>query len=426
METHQDVANRVRVLIDAPSVKVIFFSCAMVDWWDPESGGKYEPRPTSAAPLNLRLMPTEKIIRKIREKRKDIFLVGFKSVSGLTAQEAYLAGLKLCKEASCNLVLVNDTSSRRNMIVTPEEAAYHDGFDRDATLKGLVEMARLRSHLTFTRSTVVKGDPISWNSPLVPDSLRTVVDHCRSQNAYKAFKGSTVGHFAARLSDTVFLTSIRRSNFNELEKVGLVRIETDGPDTVLAYGSKPSVGGQSQRMIFRDHPGFDCVVHFHCPMRPDAPAVIPIRSQRDVECGSHECGAQTSGGLAKFGNLKAVMLDQHGPNIIFPKWIDPREVIEFIERNFDLSKKTGGYQLEDGIQGIFTGQAKTIFATLSMGIPIETRPDNEQTRREDAESDLELARELAEEYPPVVTCPHCDGAGEDCQECCNGSIPIAT
>lgn len=42
METHQDVANRVQVLIDAPSVKVIFFSCAMVDWWDPESGGKYD------------------------------------------------------------------------------------------------------------------------------------------------------------------------------------------------------------------------------------------------------------------------------------------------------------------------------------------------------------------------------------------------
>jgi hypothetical protein len=44
----------------------------------------------------------------------------------------------------------------------------------------------------------------------------------------------------------------------------------------------------------------------------------------------------------KFGNLYAVYLDHHGPNIVFNKSIDPREVIDFIEQNFDLEDKTGG------------------------------------------------------------------------------------
>jgi TPP-dependent indolepyruvate ferredoxin oxidoreductase alpha subunit len=36
-------------------------------------------------------------------------------------------------------------------------------------------------------------------------------------------------------------------------------------------------------------------------------------------------------------------LQEHGPNIIFHRSINPQEVIDFIEANFDLSEKTGGY-----------------------------------------------------------------------------------
>jgi hypothetical protein len=37
------------------------------------------------------------------------------------------------------------------------------------------------------------------------------------------------------------------------------------------------------------------------------------------------------------------MLDQHGPNIVFHHSIDPQEVIDFIEKHFELNAKTGGY-----------------------------------------------------------------------------------
>ena len=40
--------------------------------------------------------------------------------------------------------------------------------------------------------------------------------------------------------------------------------------------------------------------------------------------------------------------------------------------------------------------AEVISATPRVGVPLETRPDNEQTRAEDAASDLSIAKELAE------------------------------
>lgn len=375
LETNADVDELVDALVADLNVKVIFMPVALCDFdpvnvahfnvpegsWARQMGksriGKAAQRlRTSDGEHIVQLKPAAKIISKIRQKRKDIFLVGFKTTDGVSEQEQYLAGLNLLKSSSCNLVLANDVKTRLNMIITPEEAKYCVTTNRLAVLKELVEMSWLRSHLTFTRSTVVAGEPVPWDSPLVPSALRTVVDHCIARGAYKPFRGATVGHFACKLGPTTFLTSRRKTNFNDLPTLGLVRIETDGPDTVLAYGSKPSVGGQSQRIIFNEHPEYDCIVHFHCPMRddreippgqygpfnPDWDPDLRVVSQREYECGSHQCGENTSRGLKRFGNLSCVMLDQHGPNIVFHHSIDPAEVIAFIEANFDLASKTGG------------------------------------------------------------------------------------
>lgn len=363
LNTIEDISNRIDQLVARPETKIVFFSCAIVDYTPSDVSlyrpgewsllipkcGKYNTRIDSSENPEIAIdaYRSEKIISKIRKTRKDIFLIGFKTTCGADNDTMYRKGLKLCKEGSCNLVLVNDAARRFNMIITPEEAAYCETHERDIVLAELVEMTYHRSHLTFTQSTVVDGRPVPWNSELVPNSLRTIVDYCIQGGAYKPFgeAGSTVGHFAHKLSDNEFLTSIRKSNFNDLDKNGLVYVRTDGPDSVIAYGAKPSVGGQSQRIIFRDHEGMDCVVHFHCP-RKSGGDDIPTVSQREVECGSHECGAQTSNNLKQFGNLKAVMLSNHGPNIVFNKNIDPQEVINFINKNFALSQKTGGYNLE--------------------------------------------------------------------------------
>lgn len=285
-----------------------------------------------------------KKVALIRKTRKDIFLCVIRVVGIEYPSEyndLYHSGLKYCKENSCNLVMMIRKGTHKSIIAAPEETYYHPEIFWEKTLKGLVEMAALRSALTFTRSTEKPGEPIPWDSELVPNSLRTVVNYCIDHNAYKRFNGVTAGHFAIKLNDNTFLTSIRKSDFNYLNKVGLVKVETDGDERVIAYGAKPSVGGQSQRIVFRDHPEYDCIVHFHSPMKNGSQ--VPIKSQREYECGSHACGRNTSQGLKKFGNLSAVYLDNHGPNIVFNKDIDPQEVIDFIEANFELSKKTGEF-----------------------------------------------------------------------------------
>lgn len=345
-ETFDDLARCVDEVVADARTKIVIFNAAVADFRSLVEARSIRFKSANFSednPLTLDLIPQEKLIHRIRRHRKDIFLVSFKTTVGASPQEQYLAALNNLKASSSNLVLANDVQTRNNMIVVPEEAAYYETKDRDAVLDKLVRMTLLRSHLTFTQSTVVSGEPVAWDSPEVPASLRTVVDYCIERGAYKKFRGVTAGHFAFKVDDQTFITSKRKTDFNEMCAVGLVKVKTDGPDTVVAFGAKPSVGGQSQRIVFKDHPGYDCIIHFHCEIKPGSK--VPVRSQEEVECGSHQCGKNTSDGLESFGHLKAVFLDKHGPNIVFNRNTDAQEVIKFIEDNFDLTTKTGGYQV---------------------------------------------------------------------------------
>jgi len=286
LETNQDVEAFIDTLVADTNTKIIVMNMALCDFdmtitreldlegelnpvtglnhWKEHNKAGERIRLSTKKEYEARLVPAKKIINKIRKTRKDIFLVGFKTTFNASLEDMFQKGLTLMKTASCNLVLVNDIGTYTNFIITPEESSYSLGKSRDDALKDLVEMSLLRSHLSFTRSTVVDAEPVPWEDPRVPSVLRGVVNHCIEHGAYKEGPtGATVGHFAVKLSSTEFLTSRRKVNFNRMAEVGLVRVKTDGPDSVIAYGSKPSVGGQSQRIVFQDHQG-----HRTTPGRP--------------------------------------------------------------------------------------------------------------------------------------------------------------
>lgn len=350
--TNADVARVLDQLIADPATRVIIFNVALCDYEGQVAGGpsgKYATRlKTADGDQGMILTPAEKLIGRIRRERKDIFVVGFKTTAGATEDEQRLAGLSLLKRSSLNLVLANDVVTRRNMIITPEEAVYANAVnEREACLKTLAGITLSRCKNTFTRSTVVSEVGVAWSDARIPDNLRAVVEHCIARGAYKPFNGATVGHFAVKIDETSAITSRRKRDFNRLPDEGMVRIVYEDDETVKAYGGKPSVGGQSQRIIFKEHADADCIVHFHCPLREDAEDIINEVKQWPNECGSHQCGQATSSGLRPQltvgGRVKAVMLDNHGPNIVFSRDTSAEDVIQFIERNWDLSEKTGGY-----------------------------------------------------------------------------------
>jgi DNA-binding XRE family transcriptional regulator len=350
-ETNDDMARLADKIVQNKHRKIVIWNPAICDFdgqiGDVAPGRKADRLKSREGDQSMQLKPSDKIVSKIRRDRKDLFLVAFKTTTNATEDEMYLAGLKLMKGSHINLVLVNDVVTRMNMVVCPEEARYHVTSERVEAMEGLVDMAVLRSQCHFTRSRVIGDAGVEWQSAEISDNLRSVVDHCIKRGAYKPVDTKrglvTAGHFAARADDDQIITSKRWSNFNLLADTGMVKIEPETEHDVIAYGGKPSVGGMSQRIIFKDHPDLDNIVHFHCELKKDAQDKISVRSQRPFECGSHECGQNTSDGLREVEDgIWAVMLENHGPNIVYRRDVAPERVIDVIERNFDLDVKTGG------------------------------------------------------------------------------------
>jgi len=352
LETNEDLAMRLAELVARPETHMVFMTAAVCDFEGGLDGEEPGTAPLERARLvswdrwedapmrhTLRLSPAEKLVSRIRAERKDIFLAACKTTTGKSADEMFEAGLRLLKRAHCNLVLVNDLHTGWNMVVTPEQARYAVTEDRAEALRALVGMAKERSAGTFVRTTVMPGPAVPLADPRVPASLREVVGKLVEAGAYREFDGKTVGHYGCRLSAEEFLFSRRGRNYNESTDMVRCRVTPGG---VVAVGGKPSAGAATQRRLFEDHPGYDCVAHFHCPPSPHGGREVPRRPQRGLECGSLECGENTSEGMAELEpGVKVVYLEQHGPNVLW----DSRkaswgEVWRLVEKEFDLRATT--------------------------------------------------------------------------------------
>ena len=359
LETNQDVQDLVDSLCEDPETKMIFMTAAICDFDGavnepfgvPVPSGKYAPRLKSSEDHIMVLTRADKILGRIRSKhaknpRKDIFLVSCKTTDGISDQEMVLAGIRSMKESSCNLVLVNDVKRRKSCIVTPEQAVYSFSEDRRVVVRNLVDIALSRRTGRFVRTRVEEGSLHALVR--APRTFREVVEYLVENGAFKDIvgNGKTVGHFAHVPGGTyqgALYSSRRHVDFTDRGGTDLVGV-VESQEGVVAYGAKPSAGVRSQMRLFKDHPQYNAVVHFHCPLRPGASA--SIREQRNYECGSIECGLNTSNGietvtLESGHRIGVVMLAQHGPNILFNTRTGPDEIVDFIHKTFDLSKHTG-------------------------------------------------------------------------------------
>ncbi len=338
-------------------------------------GKKASRLETSKGNISLEIKPTEKLVHKIRRRRKDIFLVSFKTLTGKSVEDNYKVGLRSLKDNKSNLVFVNDIHNMYNMIMTPEEYMY--SFDRrDSAIVQLSEMIWDRMNLTYHR-TVVKGKKRANIKKLakeghIPHNFVTVLDNLISSGAYatqefiddskegsEKFRQLSVGHFGCKVTGKNSyhrISSVRSSNHKEVLVKGAIKILSEDKNLTTVSGGKPSVGEHTQKSIYDElGDNIDSIVHFHCPMKKGSK--VNIVSQKPYQCGTYECALNTQKGMREMEyGIYAVHLEGHGPNIAFSKDIDPDKIMNFINENWDVSKKEDGIDAAKDVLGIKKGE----------------------------------------------------------------------
>ena len=355
--TNEDVDKMVDLIINDNTVKIVFFNIALCDFsgqiGEVESGKHATRLETAAGEAKMTLTPSEKIIGKIRQTRKDIFLVGFKTTCGATEQVQFSKGLDLMKRTSCNIVLANDIETRKNLIITPEEGVYGKEMTRIECLEELVDIALKRSSLTFNDKTILKNNERAYPEKLIiegsiPENWYNVMNYLFSNNAFKPINGKTSGHFGCRVDGREFerITSERKINHNESFERGMIPVYSYENGELVVGGAKPSVGEKTQEMIYQElGDKIHSIVHFHGRIQGYVPYIpFEIRDQKPFECGSRECAINTVSGMSEIEpGIYAVHLDNHGPNIAFHKDVPYEKIIDFINFYWDLNSSTSGF-----------------------------------------------------------------------------------
>jgi len=144
LETNSDIRKRTEEILADPNSKVIIFNVAVTDF-DGQIGdvpsGKYAERLKSRDETHLPviLTPAEKIVPLIKQKRPDIFLVAFKTTAGADDQDQLARGTKLLNDSQADLVLANDTKTRRNVLIAKGGTILCDTKDRAQALQMIAD-----------------------------------------------------------------------------------------------------------------------------------------------------------------------------------------------------------------------------------------------------------------------------------------------
>ena len=128
LETNADVAARLDDVLAAPGTHAIVFNVALCDF-EGQIGevpsGKYAPRLKSReGEVVMRLTPADKLLQRIKARRPDVDLVGFKTTAGAAQDEQIRLAQRQIKETGANFVLANDTVTRENCLVSATGTLY--------------------------------------------------------------------------------------------------------------------------------------------------------------------------------------------------------------------------------------------------------------------------------------------------------------
>lgn len=150
LETNEDVAQRLREVLEMPSTRGIIFNVALCDFvgqvGDVPSGKYAERLQTRLVPeegLNLVIKPAPKLLALVHSMRPDVVSVGFKTTANDNMLEQVARASHIAQEHKLHWVLANDVGTRVNLVLpgasSQIEDALYCGMDRDQALQGLVQ-----------------------------------------------------------------------------------------------------------------------------------------------------------------------------------------------------------------------------------------------------------------------------------------------
>jgi len=104
VETVEEMLEAIEKELSTKKYDVVILAAAVSDFTPKE---KAESKIKSGQPLVIELVPTPKIIQRVKELQPDVFLVGFKAEYGVSEEELIEQARKQIEKAKSDVVIAN-------------------------------------------------------------------------------------------------------------------------------------------------------------------------------------------------------------------------------------------------------------------------------------------------------------------------------
>ncbi|MBT7902929.1 hypothetical protein HN587_03625 [Candidatus Woesearchaeota archaeon] len=273
VETPVEMLEEMKTLVRKEEFDAIIYAAAVLDYVPSEFIDK---KIRSGTGLNVKFIPTQKIIWKMREELKQMdkkpFQITFKLETGKSEEEfKEKVYLELLKNHS-NLVVANlleevSCKSHRAVIVTPEQGYSWYG-DKLSIAKGLAD--HLENRLNVTRFGIYKTSKkiIDVNEQKLKSFLekfRWVGGKLAMYSALPKWDGGTFGNISVSCGGGFLITAKKadKTNLGQNDLVYVTDVDVNCNLEIYQGKKEPSSESLMHYLIYLGRPDVGAIIHTH-------------------------------------------------------------------------------------------------------------------------------------------------------------------
>lgn len=239
---------------------IILHAAAVSDYKPVRSPGKISSNQDS---LTIQLERTPKIISELRNRYgSEVFIAGFKLLSGVSEGELVRAALAQLKQNRLNMVVANDLQNLRNgqhplLAVTAEGGVIPFEGDRATVAHELAQFVLRRVAVKWFRSVS--------SQEIAPDMPKNIFGNVLSLAHDMRLLTDESGNISVNAGNGALLVSPRQVDKSLLTEQDAVPVTVDMDSRTVSYlgNRKPSIDTGVSSLLYREYPDVEAIMHFH-------------------------------------------------------------------------------------------------------------------------------------------------------------------
>ncbi|MBT3217878.1 MAG: hypothetical protein HN348_02195, partial [Proteobacteria bacterium] len=304
-----DLAQRLDDAIGSNPPDFLFMVAAISDYSPIPTAGKIR---STDDELVIRMRKNPKLLATLRQKcGVSTFLVGFKLLSGVSADELFRVAFEQVRKNRLNLTVANDLQllSREYhpvQLVTPEGGRIEIDGQKPEVAAAMVDF-------------VIKRQQVHWSRSQATNQAKPESGHQKATNLLRfaqeaSLLPTTDGNVTHRAKGNGFWATPRQVPKAEVSPDQLLYVEVEGNRVHFRGQAKPSIDSAVHGWLYQRMPNIAGLLHFH-----DAIVINAVETSFPYPCGTIEEGQEVYACLSKAamagrysGGSFAVHLVRHG------------------------------------------------------------------------------------------------------------------